>query len=161
MSALTFALSFGQLADLQELKFEGKLCSESLSALCVGLRSGKLRSPRSLELPRVPLGDDEGTSALCQALSAEKLPELRCLKLGRVNDAGLQKLAEGWTDEEPPPLEALDLSGSFIQEKGVLALVSLSETGRLPSLWNVRVGNSVSSSMRATVKGVFPHTVVD
>uniref|UniRef100_A0A0G4GWE3 Uncharacterized protein n=1 Tax=Chromera velia CCMP2878 TaxID=1169474 RepID=A0A0G4GWE3_9ALVE len=159
MSALTFALSFGQLADLQELKFEGKLCSESLSALCVGLRSGKLRSPRSLELPRVPLGDDEGTSALCQALSAEKLPELRCLKLGRVNDAGLKKMVKAWGEATPPPLEELNLWGSSVGDEGVLVLIALAGTGRVPMLWDVRVGSSVSRGMRIVLENFFPYTL--
>uniref|UniRef100_A0A0G4HA85 Uncharacterized protein n=1 Tax=Chromera velia CCMP2878 TaxID=1169474 RepID=A0A0G4HA85_9ALVE len=159
MGLLSLAFSCGQLSGLQELKFEGKLCSESLSALSVGLGSGKLRSLRSLELQTVPLGDDEGTSNLCQALSAEKLPELRCLKLGSVSDAGLKKIVKAWGEATPPPLEKLDLSGTAVGDEGVLALIGLAGTGRVPMLGDVRVGRFVSSGTRTVLESFFPHTV--
>uniref|UniRef100_A0A0G4HA90 Uncharacterized protein n=1 Tax=Chromera velia CCMP2878 TaxID=1169474 RepID=A0A0G4HA90_9ALVE len=108
MGALAVAFSFGQLAGLQDLSLGGAFFMESVSSLCVGLGSGKLRSLRSLELPDAILVD-EGTSALCQALSAEKLPQLRSLKLGSVDDAGLKKIITAWGATAPPPLERLDV----------------------------------------------------
>uniref|UniRef100_A0A0G4HXR8 Uncharacterized protein n=1 Tax=Chromera velia CCMP2878 TaxID=1169474 RepID=A0A0G4HXR8_9ALVE len=152
MSALSLALSFGQLTALQELTLKGRLFIESVSALCVGLGSGKLRSLRSLELPHLTLGDDEGTSALSQALSAEKLPALRCLILGSLNDNGLKRLAEAWHDTTPPPLEKLDLSGSQVRftDLGVMALASLRRAGRLPLLWDLQLGvfNNITQKCR-------------
>uniref|UniRef100_A0A0G4HD51 Uncharacterized protein n=1 Tax=Chromera velia CCMP2878 TaxID=1169474 RepID=A0A0G4HD51_9ALVE len=158
MSALSVSFSLGQLTALEELSLGGALFPESVSALCVGLGSGTLRSLRSLELPHVGLDDDEAASALSQALSAEKLPELRSLTLHKVTDAGFKKLTAEWVNSTPPPLEILDMSRSAVLDEGVLALVSLSQTGRLPFLRSVRVGNRVSRNVRATMKGVFPHS---
>uniref|UniRef100_A0A0G4H9N7 Uncharacterized protein n=1 Tax=Chromera velia CCMP2878 TaxID=1169474 RepID=A0A0G4H9N7_9ALVE len=164
MATIAVAFSSGQLTALEELSLEGELFTESVSALCVGLGSGKLRSLRSLELQRVLLHDDEGTTALCQALSAEKLPELRCLKLGGVNDAGLKQMVKAWCEANPPPLEKLDLSGSFVgvTDEGVLALIGLAGTGRVPILGDVRVGalfSSLSGNMQTVLKNFFPYTL--
>uniref|UniRef100_A0A0G4I285 Uncharacterized protein n=1 Tax=Chromera velia CCMP2878 TaxID=1169474 RepID=A0A0G4I285_9ALVE len=54
MQEIAAALSFGQLTGLQELSLVGPLFSQGLSALTVGLASGKLPSLRLLELPEYP-----------------------------------------------------------------------------------------------------------
>jgi len=51
------------------------------------------------------------------------------------------------------------MSGSFLGDEGVSALVSLAGTGRLPLLGDVRVGNEVSSNMQRVLRGVFAETV--
>jgi len=163
VSALSVALSFGQLNGLQELTLHGDLFSEGLSALSVGVASGNLRCLRSLELPDAFLGKDEGTRALCQALSAEHTPDLRCLSLGRVDDASLKTFAKEWVDRDPPPLEKLDLwGGSSVGDDGLVALASLAETGRLPFLSYLKVklhGAPAKKSVIAMLKAVFPNNV--
>uniref|UniRef100_A0A0K6S9S1 Uncharacterized protein n=1 Tax=Chromera velia CCMP2878 TaxID=1169474 RepID=A0A0K6S9S1_9ALVE len=160
MGQLAVAFSLGHLRGLEEFSFEGHLLPESLSALCVGLESGELRCLRSLKIPTVPLGEDEGTSALCKALTAEKMPALRYLKLRCGCDKGLKKLVKAWEDAEPPPVERLDLSGSSFGDQGAVALASLAEIGRLPLLWDVRLDHSwsVESSVKALLRAAFPNS---
>uniref|UniRef100_A0A0G4IEC9 Uncharacterized protein n=1 Tax=Chromera velia CCMP2878 TaxID=1169474 RepID=A0A0G4IEC9_9ALVE len=137
--ALAEAFKSGQLTGLEQLSFQGDLCTDSLLVLSDGLGSGKLRSLRSLHLKNVPLHGDGSKSALCQALSAEKMPELRHLMLDTVSSDGLKKLTETWVCSTPPPLETLDLSRSAVGDEGIMALVSVAKMGRLPFLKDVRV----------------------
>uniref|UniRef100_A0A0G4G0L5 Uncharacterized protein n=1 Tax=Chromera velia CCMP2878 TaxID=1169474 RepID=A0A0G4G0L5_9ALVE len=155
-------LTSGHLHKLGELRVEGIREIEEVSALCVGLGSGKLSSLRVLGLRDSLLDETEAVRALSEVLVAEKLPNLRALEVGMTNlsTKGVEALVESWMSRDPPPLEHVDLGLNQLTGSVVNPLLRLLGSQRLSALETLRVDRNFEMDKRVqALFEAFPEVV--